>query len=251
MPRLVKICGLRTVEAATTAIDNGADLLGCILVPGRKRTIDFEIAKQISSQVKQARSSKKFPTIEDIQTYLTNQFYSSPRAYFELISEVIIDNGPFLVGVFQNQPIDEVVSIATELELDFIQLHGNEDKMAFFKDERIAGKFGIIPRYVIPTQFPDLAEQGEYLTKEKLFAIPLLDSEAGGEGKIIDWSFINDNLSFTNVLLAGGLTPENLLSTQDVKNVVGYDVSGGVEDAEGNKDLTKIKTFITIGKDIN
>ncbi|RLV91263.1 hypothetical protein JA1_003985 [Spathaspora sp. JA1] len=248
MPRLVKICGLKTLDAATTAIENGANLLGCILVPNRKRTIPFEIAKQISSQVKQARIGRKFPTISDIQTYLKAQHYSSPREYFELVSEVIIDNGPFLVGVFQNQPIEEVISIANELQLDFIQLHGRENNVEFFTSEEIIGKFGLIVRYVMPDQWDDLMEQGEYLTNERIFAIPLLDSEAGGEGKVIDWDYVSENLGFTNVILAGGLTPDNLQATASINNVVGYDVSGGVEDNQGNKDLEKIKSFITIAK---
>ena len=50
--KVVKICGIKTVEAASVAIDNGANLLGCILVPNRARTIDLEVAKQIARMVK-------------------------------------------------------------------------------------------------------------------------------------------------------------------------------------------------------
>lgn len=57
--KVVKICGIKTVEAASVAIDNGANLLGCILVPNRARTIDLEVAKQIARMVKRDRTHRQ------------------------------------------------------------------------------------------------------------------------------------------------------------------------------------------------
>lgn len=249
MPRLVKICGIKTIEAASVAIDNGADLLGCILVPNRARTISHEIAQQISINVKKARESRnrKLKTPTEIQEYLSMKSFTDPNEYFETISQVLIENGPFLVGVFRNQSIEDVFSIANELQLDFIQLHGSEDKVDFI-ERNGDSRFGIIPRYVIPKELEGLKVQLVELMKKRSLSIPLLDSEAGGEGKVIDWDYISENLGFTRVILAGGLHPGNLKDTETIKNVIGYDVSGGVEDEQGNKDLQKIKDFIKIGK---
>lgn len=219
--KIVKICGLKTVDAAKVAIDNGANLLGCILVPNRARTIDHEVAKEISKLVKRERKPFK-PT------------GNTPTEHFEQVSQWIIENGPFLVGVFRNQPREVVFRIARELDLDFIQLHGLEDKVLFINDE-----FGVIPRYVVPDEIDLLQEQSNALMQ--CVSLPLLDSEAGGEGKLIDWSYI-ESLP-TKAILAGGLTPDNI---PVFDNILGYDVSGGVE-TNGIKDSTKIINFINRG----
>ncbi|CAR25648.1 hypothetical protein ZYGR_0A02130 [Zygosaccharomyces rouxii] len=86
---VVKICGLQSVEAAQVAIDNGADLLGVICVPNRKRTVDAEVAKSISNLCR----SKNVK----------------------------------LVGVFRNQSKEDVAKIAQDYNLNVVQLHGDED----------------------------------------------------------------------------------------------------------------------------
>lgn len=85
----VKICGIRTIEAAKTAIEAGADFLGFNFVPTSKRYIDIKDAERI---------------IEEIEI-----------------------SGVELVGVFQNQEPEKVNKIATSLGLDYVQLHGEED----------------------------------------------------------------------------------------------------------------------------
>ncbi|EMG46002.1 hypothetical protein G210_3770, partial [Candida maltosa Xu316] len=160
--KVVKICGIKTFDAATVAVDNEANLLGCILVPNRERTIDFEEAKKISKLVKRkSRQPFKFTA-------------QTPTEHFENVSQWIIENGPFLVGVFRNQSKDEVFRIARELDLDFIQLHGSEDKLSFINDE-----FGVIARYVVPNEIELLKEQST--SWMKCISMPLLDSEVGGE----------------------------------------------------------------------
>lgn len=86
---VVKICGLKSVEAAQVAIDSGADLLGIICVPNRKRTVDSEVAK--------------------------------------LISKLCRNKDVKLVGVFRNQTKEDVARIAEDYSLDVVQLHGDED----------------------------------------------------------------------------------------------------------------------------
>ncbi|GCE99642.1 bifunctional tryptophan synthase trp1 [Zygosaccharomyces mellis] len=86
---VVKICGLQTVEAAQVAIESGADFVGVICVPNRKRTVDAEVAKSIS-KLCSGKSVK-------------------------------------LVGVFRNQAKEDVAKIARDYRLDVVQLHGDED----------------------------------------------------------------------------------------------------------------------------
>lgn len=240
--KLVKICGVKTLESAETAILNGADLIGCILVPQKSRTIDFSTAKQIAQFVKRGRPQ----SVAQMMSHLSQKCdsFASPVDYFEYVSKLVLDNGPFLVGVFQNQPRDEVLKIANEIGLDFIQLHGSEQKLDYINDE-----FGLVPRYVVPQDTEKLKHDSEELMKRGVLSLPLLDSAQGGEGKVIDWEYISGNLNFTRAILAGGLTPENIRDTKDVKNILGFDVSGGVE-TDGEKDLTKIIRFIAGGKSL-
>lgn len=248
MTKIVKICGLKTEEAAVRAIESGADLLGVILVPNRDRTIDHNVAKKISNHVKLKRKSKRFQTVQEIFNFTENKSYTTANEYFEEISKLIIENGPFLVGVFRNQPIEEVYNIASDLNIDFIQLHGSENKSEYIEynsDKR----FGVLSRYVIPKDITLMKDTFEILKNKNGFALPLLDSEYGGEGKIIDWSILED-LGFGKFMLAGGLNPCNLVDTKSLSNLIGYDVSGGVEKQNGEKDLLKIEQFVAIGKSI-
>lgn len=252
MTLLIKICGLRTVEAANQAIESGADLLGVIMVPGRKRTVSPTIAIEISQLASAKRKSlnRKLQTAKDIIDYVSGLQFTLHRDYFQKVKTLVEENGPFLVGVFRNQNIDEVFETAAKCGVDFIQLHGSEVVQEYLtRDDGF--KFGIIKRYVIPDHvelmnefFPKVVE-----TTSRGFLFPLLDSELGGEGQTIDWSLINDlNGDF---MLAGGLNPDNLLETSPyLKNVFGFDVSGGVEDQNGDKDLDKITNFITNGKQV-
>lgn len=88
---LVKICGVKSFDAAKHAVEHGADLVGVILVPNRKRTIDHAVAKEISAYLRSLPS-----------------------------------NRPQLVGVFRNQALEEIAHLKAELGLDVVQLHGSE-----------------------------------------------------------------------------------------------------------------------------
>lgn len=248
--KLVKICGIRKLEDAEAAINSGADIVGVIMVPNRQRSIDHTDALKISKAVQSVRSqrNRELQTAQDLNNYLSKQSFKSHKDYLLAYRDQILKNGPFLTGVFRNQDPKTVFELADQLQLDFIQLHGSEDPSEYLalNTER---KFCIIKRFVVP-------DQADYMTnfltslhnnENKGYALPLLDSELGGEGKTIDWSLINDlDGSF---VLAGGLKPENLHTTKAyLDNVIGFDVSGGVENESGFKDHEKIKQFITEGK---
>ncbi|CAK9438735.1 uncharacterized protein LODBEIA_P29590 [Lodderomyces beijingensis] len=240
--KLVKICGLQTTKAAETAILNGADFVGCILVPNRTRTIANDVAIQISNLAHHRRPKSISQIINDINSHN----FTTAESYFEYIKSEIVENGPFIVGVFRNQSMSHVLQSAKELQLDFIQLHGDEDKMEWIEKFTDAG-FGVVPRYVIPRDVEQLKSDTAKMMEMGALCLPLVDSDQGGEGKLIDWDYVSDNLGFTRVLLAGGLNPDNISDTKRVNNVIGYDVSGGVE-TDGEKDLVKITRFIVKGK---
>lgn len=257
MSKVVKICGIRTEEAANCAIESGVDLLGVILVPNRKRTVDHDVAKKISLLASDKRKTKdtQFKTVNSILKHLERQSFLNSDQYFIAFKQLIIDNGPFLVGVFRNQDISDVFKIAGELSLDFIQLHGNEDKEKFcqYNSLKESCTYGIIPRFVIPKDIDVMDKLFTETIRDNVYvgsglALPLLDSELGGEGKTIDWKAVDD-LKKGKFILAGGLNPSNVQSAFVINNVIGFDVSGGVEDEDGNKDLMKIESFIKAVKE--
>lgn len=235
--QLIKICGLKDSIAAQKAIDSGANLLGIILVPNRARTVDPEEAKVISMLCKQTRIklNRKYIDSKDLLKAAYDAEVEKPSEWFKFTSQLIMDNGPFLTGVFRNQPLEEVVRISKDLNLDFVQLHGSENFVEFIE----ALEVPVIPRYVLNK--PNIKDA--LLTHKHL--IPLLDSEFGGEGKLISW---DDASQFGTELdgkyiLAGGLNPENVSKALKVEGCIGVDVSGGVE-TEGVKDHNKIKLFL-------
>lgn len=200
---VVKICGLQSVEAAQVAIDNGADLLGVICVPNRKRTVDAQVAKSISNLCHSEGKNVK------------------------------------LVGVFRNQPKEEVAQIAQDYNLDIVQLHGDED----WKEYDSFIPLQIIKRLVFPRDTGILSEIKDTDCKA------LFDSEAGGTGEKLDWASIgnwySESKSSNNngYILAGGLNPDNVKDALRIPGVIGVDVSGGVE-TDGAKDNEKIKAFL-------
>lgn len=221
---LVKICGLKDVEAAEVALDNGAAMLGFILVPGRARTVDLKVARDIVQLCKQRQkmSSKRLYNLLDKDNWT--------QSAYKLIQE----NGPYAVGVFRNQSVAEINECVATLGLDFVQLHGSEPRDEYIAQIRVP----VITRFVPDDkQLHEVNKQSQVLT--------LFDSEAGGEGQKLDWEELSQwsTQSGASFVLAGGLTPDNVHEAVRIAGVVGVDVSGGVE-TNGVKDHAKIRTFL-------
>ena len=137
------------------------------------------------------------------------------------------------VGVFVDEPVDYVVSAAKAAGLDMIQLHGAEDE-AYIAE--VKEKTGLpIIKMIKPVSEDDIIT-----ARQSLADLILLDSGAGGTGKVFDWS-LAENLG-RDYILAGGLTPENVGEAVERLKPFAVDVSSGVE-TEGIKDFSKMKAF--------
>lgn len=222
---VVKVCGVKTVEAAKTALDNGADMIGMILVPGRARTVDTATALQISEYVRSYKGATD-PPLKGTRVPVPGQ------PLFEYLASVP-QKRPLVVGVFRNQPLAAVLELQQQLNLDLVQLHGDEP----------LSWCHLIPVPVIKRFTPGTPAFEECLLPG-YFKYALLDSELGGEGKLVDRALIGSAIAKgARFLLAGGLTPENVAEAVKVEGIVGVDVSGGVETG-GVKDLEKVKNFV-------
>lgn len=143
------------------------------------------------------------------------------------------------VGVFVDTPIHIVNQIARLVRLDYVQLHGRESVSTCLKSEVPVIK-------ALSLQTADSLEQVlDYLPVVDYL---LLDGPKPGSGQTFDWHLIESiPLARDKMILAGGLTADNVDRAIQEASPIGVDVSSGVE-TNGKKDLIKIKQFIQIAK---
>lgn len=230
----VKICGTRTPEAAQAAIEAGADLIGIILVEGRKRLVSNDVALKISKVVKTTPRPSSSQQPESAESAIVD--------YFDHTSKHLRNRSrALLVGVFAGQPLSYILAQQQALDLDVVQLHGSEP----------VEWASLIPVPVIRKFAP--GEPG--VARRAYHALPLLDSGSGGSGELLDLSASQNCLQSDDglrVIFAGGLNPENVVDTlrqlgKEGDKVVAVDVSSGVE-SNGSQDLEKIRAFVKSAK---
>jgi phosphoribosylanthranilate isomerase len=211
----IKICGITNPADAQAAASAGADAVGLDFYSNSKRFIEHETARQISAAL---------PT------------------------------GVMRVGIFVNQSVGEIQKAIERVGFDCIQLHGDEPP-AFLSKLPTGLKVIRAVRYGrdglrrINTYFDECRELGR---------VPdaiLLDSDASGEfggtGRAADWRRIaaeRDVLGMTPVILAGGLTPDNVAEGIRLVRPTAVDVASGVESAAGKKDHAKMHAFVAAAR---
>lgn len=204
----IKFCGLTRAEDAEYAATLGAAYVGVIFAGG-----------------------KRHRTIDEARDVLKNVPRSVQR-----------------VGVFADQPADEICRIATAVELDVLQLHGraDADRIAELRNN-FAGEIWPVVRAKngeLPEHVARLMETGDAL---------VLDAHAegmlGGTGVSLPWNEMAPALRSlrsvhdTPLILAGGLTPETVARAIAALSPDVVDVSSGVERAPGIKDHTRMLAF--------
>ncbi|KAG0645381.1 Anthranilate synthase component 2 [Hyphodiscus hymeniophilus] len=232
---LVKICGTRTPENARAIVKAGADLVGMILVPGRHRYVPYKAAISISKIVHEAHNTTG--------NIFGDRVGNQASDFFANAASNISSHRPLLVGVFQNQPLEEVLELQKAYDLDIVQLHGDEP----------LEWANLIPVPVIrsfkPGQ-PGLGRRGYHNVSQ-------LDAGSGGSGQKLDMTQVKTTLikdPGLKVMLAGGLNPVNVAETvlaagELGDRIVAVDVSSGVEEG-GAQDISKIEAFIKAARSV-
>jgi phosphoribosylanthranilate isomerase len=139
------------------------------------------------------------------------------------------------VGVFRDELPERVLEVANAAGVKAVQLHGSEP----------AGTTKLIRsrmRFVIKA-FPAGSAALRQADEHGADAI-LVDAPEPGSGQVFDWRLVDDAPDDARIILAGGLTPENVANAVDLVHPWGVDVSSGVERAPGRKDAAKLKAFI-------
>lgn len=173
-------------------------------------------------------------------------FPESPRYVTPEAAAAIIEKlPPFIstVGVFVNDPVERVREVMKRTGLRYAQLHGNESP----EDCKALGS-SAIKAFRIDT-ISDLAPIEKYSSCASAFLLDAFSKAAyGGTGMVFNWDVAVEAKRYGRVILAGGLTPENV--TEAVHRVQPYavDTSSGVEAEKGRKDHHKVRMFIARAK---
>lgn len=208
----VKICGVRALEDARVAADAGADFIGLVFVPGRRRRLEIPDAANIVDGIRQSSSA-----------------------------------APRFVGLFADQPLDEVNRTIVACGLNVAQLCGAESVEYCRQTEAQVIKVLHVPNTAsgdeavseFAARMESYASAGNMITLDRL-----VEGLQGGTGQSFDWSVAADlSEGGHRFLLAGGLTPENVAQAVAQVRPWGVDVSSGVETG-GVQDTAKIKDFI-------
>ncbi len=207
----IKICGITNLQDGLAAAQAGADFLGFIF---------------------HARSPR-FVTVEQAQAIV-----GGVRRQFR-------NQAPKFVGVFVNTPPAQVRYALYTAGLDYAQLHGDEGP------EQLAEQRGRSYKAVRPASLAEALDAAVRYSGLGPQGGPnlLLDAyhpaEYGGTGIRADWSAAASLASrVPRVLLAGGLTPQNVAAAIAAVQPWGVDVSSGVEAAPGRKDHAKLREFV-------
>ncbi|MFO0773642.1 MAG: phosphoribosylanthranilate isomerase [Nitrospiraceae bacterium] len=171
-------------------------------------------------------------------------YRKSPR-YVEpnVIKAIVSRLPPFVlpVGVFVNETAQTVRSLLDDTGLMLAQLHGDESATYCEQLGRPALKaFRLKDR----SGFLALAEYRGRAGIRGFLVDAYSESAYGGTGQTIDWSLAAEVAKAMTVLLAGGLTPENVGDAIRAVRPYGVDVSSGVEIAPGKKDHAKVRAFV-------
>jgi phosphoribosylanthranilate isomerase len=211
----IKICGMTNLEDALAAADAGADAVGFVLAESPRRI--------------------EPPLVAAIVTHL-------PAAIEK-------------VGVFVNERPSRIREIVKQTGLNAVQLHGDEP--ADFAEQLFPGTAAERPRVYRALSMKTIfsaANATAFLRVHRvkqIFDALLVDSGSpnrGGTGFTFDWErarpFISGLKKTGKVIVAGGLTPENVARAIEIFRPWGVDVATGVESTPGKKDHEKIRAFV-------
>lgn len=206
-PLRVKICGVTRPADVAACAAAGADAVGVNFHPGSPRYVDPKASR---------------PLLRSIPPLMAG------------------------VGVFVGGPFRQVAAVAYQLGLRAVQYHG-----PLPDDVADPFPFSLVPAFRVRDR-QTLADIQAYLdacrAADRLPGAILVDAyvegQHGGTGRTAPWDLLADFRPAVPVILAGGLTPDNVADAVRAVRPAGVDVASGVEVAPGQKDPNKVRTFV-------
>ena len=216
----VKICGFRDGDSAVEAARAGADYLGFVLVEGVRRQLT------------------RFEAQDVVRNYRI-------RARDHRVKR-LRQKGPQVVGLFRNQDARWVNKSAQQVDLDYVQLNGEEDEAYMRAMWKPVIRQIRIKSDMSHDELSDVVDH--HLSHDRIVLLDRYEEhQPGGTGKRFDWSIAEGIANREGVLLAGGLHAEIVGDAVERLSPWGVDVSTGVE-TDGVKDHSKIRSFIEVAK---
>lgn len=201
---LVKVCGVTREDDVRACARIGVDWLGINCWPGSKRYVEPERAAVLATCARRARRDMR------------------------------------LVGVFVNQPGDAVRRVAERVGLDAVQLHGDEPERDC---ERLRADGLAVIKALGLASARDAERLAGYPGATVLADTPTVGY--GGSGRTFDWTLArHPALAGKQVILAGGLTPENVARAIATTRPYAVDTASGVESAPGVKSAQMLAAFV-------
>ena len=204
----IKICGLTSVSEALDCARAGADWLGLNFHPRSPRRIDSGLAAEIIASLP--------PSCE-------------------------------AVGLFVDRPPDEVAEVAARLGLSIVQLHGDEppEDLLALSHLKIVRAFRLSDRDAVARMTAYLQHADELgRAPDAVLIDAYVKGQSGGTGHAIAWELLHEVPPLPHLILAGGLTPENVAERVAKVRPWMVDVASGVEASPGRKDPNRVAEFI-------
>jgi phosphoribosylanthranilate isomerase len=201
----VKVCGITTPEDARMAANSGAEAIGLVFAESPRR-LSVEEARRTAA---------------------------------------VLPDGVLKVGVFVNEEPAEVLRIATEVGLDYAQLHGDEgtEVVATVRE----GGLKVIKALRVRGA-DSLAVMEGY--EADLFLLDAYSEKArGGTGERFDWGLAKSLKGRGNIVVSGGLNPENVREAIRFFQPDWVDASSSLEDAPGKKNDERVRRFVSAAKE--
>lgn len=202
----IKVCGITDINQAIALEAMGVDYIGFIFYPPSKRYVLAKLELAAIANFKSTQSSK--------------------------------------VGVFVNEPLENLLHIVSAAGLDMVQLHGDEDIEYCQKVREVVPVIKVCRVSAMPPETTIWEDKVDFL---------LFDTDSqlyGGTGNHFNWELLKLATVNTPYFLSGGIGPNDiggiqvLANTKVGKQLFALDVNSQFEIAPGIKDLEKIKTFI-------
>ena len=216
----VKMCGISKVETIPAVVEAKPDYMGLVFAPS-KRQVTVEQAKILIEELHRGYAKK----------------YGSDTEHDK-------NDTIKTVGVFVNETVDNLVTIANEANLDAVQLHGDEDE-AFIQS--LKERTNVEVWKAVQIRSAADAETWSDSSADMLLFDAYHKDERGGTGEVFDWSCLDE---FERpFMLAGGIDSTNVARAIRTVRPYGIDISSGIE-TDGVKDDEKIKAFTNIVRTI-
>ena len=222
----IKMCGISKIETIPAVIEANPDYMGLVFAPS-KRQVTVDQAKTL---------------VEELHKQYANRYNRDAEQYSNqtLIHQEFIKT----VGIFVNETLDNLVTIATEVNLDAVQLHGDEDE-AFIQS--LKERTNVEVWKAVQIRSAADAEAWIDSSADMLLFDAYHKDERGGTGEVFDWSCLDE---FERpFMLAGGIDSTNVARAIRTVRSYGIDISSGIE-TDGVKDNEKITAFTKLVRTI-